>query len=242
MTCSLQNKIALVTGSTDGVGKLTAVELAKAGSNVIIHGRNKEKAIQVHNELKKINPECHHKILICDFNEPQQITNKFSLIKKLDILINNAGIWNEGATLNLTPERAIALVNVNLTSAIVATRVLLPALLKSEFGQILNVISRAGYNIPEDHNRSVYTATKFGLKGFSESLTKEFYNTNLRVMGIYPGGMETDLFEKAGNTTKKQDPDNFNPQETADLIMFMLKANPEINIKRLDIENHKQKS
>jgi len=235
---NIENKRILITGSTDGLGKLLAIELAKHGGNIIIHGRNKEKIESVLNEIKEINKSGTHSSILCDFNDIDKVPNSFGKITELDILINNAGVWAEGDTVDISSNRIIELINVNLTATLLITKQLLLVLQKSTFGQILNVSSVAGVEIPQDYFHTIYSATKFGIQAFSEALSKEFTNKNLRIMGFYPGGMSTQFFQKAGLDYKLDEPWMFNPQESVDSILFMLTRDKKINIKRLDLINH----
>ncbi len=234
MSILLKDKVVLITGSTDGLGKKLALALSKLGCKLIIHGRSEEKANAVLSELAGEG----HRILICDFNKPETISEKFAEIKELDILINNAGLWQEGNTVDVTPERIMEVVNVNTTSYLLASRVLLPVLLKSDYAQILNVVSVAGYEIPVGYSHTIYSATKFALQGYSEALEKEFEGKNLRVMGYYPGGMNTDLFKKAGLDYKVNEPWMFDAMESVEAIIFMLTRSEKICIKRMDLINH----
>src|SRR5258705_3291162 len=115
MAQDLKNKRILITGSSDGLGKLLAIELAKLGAEMIVHGRNSEKANAVLDQLKEIS-SANHEAIVCDLSKPETISEAFKQITKLDILINNAGLWAEGDTIDTTPERIIEMVNVNLTS------------------------------------------------------------------------------------------------------------------------------
>src|SRR3989304_10587044 len=235
MALNLSGKTALITGSTSGLGNKIARELAKLGSSVIVHGKDKLKVQAALNEVAKINPKGKHQAIVCDFNQPQKIARAFSLIKKLDILINNAGIWQEGDTVKINLDKIIEVVNVNLLSYLMSARILLPVLLKSEFAQILNVISVAGYEVPKEYFHTVYSATKYGLQGFSEAMAKEFDNKKLRTMGFYPGGMDTELFKKAGFNYKEHEPWMFNTDEAVEGIIFMLTRNPKVSVKRMDL-------
>lgn len=230
----LKDKTVLVTGSTDGLGKLLAKQLSDRGARVIVHGRDKKKVDKVVKELGA------YKGITCDLNSPQNVPDAFSSIDELDILINNAGVWLEGDTVDATSEQIIEQVNVNLASHLLITKTLLPVLIKSDFGQILNTVSVAGIEIPVGYSHTFYTATKFGMQGFSEGLAKEYDNKNVRVMGFYPGGMETELFKKAGDDYKDHEPWMFDPQESVDTIIFMLTRSKKVNIKRLDLINHLQ--
>lgn len=236
----LNGKKVLITGATDGLGRLLAINLIKEGCSVILHGRNTEKLEATSTELGKLSPNATIEKIVCDFNQPASIEEAFNNIQNLDILINNAGVWAEGNTTDITPERIIELANVNLISYMVVTRMLLPVLKKSEFAQILNVSSVAGVEIPQGYFHTIYSATKYGVQAFSEALAKEFDNTNIRVMGYYPGGMATQFFDKAGMDYDKVEPWMFDPQESADAILFMLSRNKKVNVKRLDLINHLQ--
>ena len=234
---SLRGKHVLITGATDGLGKQTALALAKEGANLIVHGRTEEKVTKTIEELKKVNDSVEYIPLVCELTNSEKITEKFSIINKLDVYINNAGIWFEGATVDTTPEKIIDLTKVNLLAPLLITRTLLPILLKSEFSQILNVVSIAGVEIPVGYYHTAYSAVKIGLQGFTEALAKEFFNKNLRVMGYYPGGMETNFFEKAGMGYKKHEPWMFDPQESAEAIIFMLTRDKKVSVKRMDLIN-----
>jgi len=231
----LSNKKVLITGSTDGLGKELAKSLIGKGSQVVIHGREESKVKHTVEELGAL------EAVICDFNNPQTIANAFSKIKKLDILINNAGVWLEGDTVGASHEKIMEIINVNLSSHLGVTRILLPVLQKAEFGQVLNVVSIAGIEIPSGYYHTIYSAAKFGMQAFSEATAKEFHNKNLRVMGFYPGGMETKIFDKAGNDYKGHEPWMFDPKESVEAIIFMLTRDSKINVKRLDLVNHLEK-
>lgn len=237
----INGKTVLITGATDGLGKILALNLAKMGCNLIIHGRNIEKIDSLITQIKETNPKINVETILCNLNKPETVAEAFDKVKSLDILINNAGVWAEGNTADASPEKVIELSNVNLLSYMLTTRVLLPVLQRSEFSQILNVSSIAGVEIPQGYSHSIYSAysaTKFGVQAFSEALAKEFGNTNLRVMGYYPGGMATNLFKKAGIDYKDGEPWMFDPQESVDAILFMLTRNPKVNVKRMDLINH----
>ncbi len=174
----------------------------------------------------------------CDVTTPKDIPAAFSTVGHLDILINNCGIWEEGDSVAADPLKIEQLVATNLTSYLLITRTLLPLLLKNQFSQILNVSSTSGIEVPSDYYHTYYSGSKYGVRGFTEALVKEFHNKPLRVMGIYPGGMSTPLFGKAGQPYTLHEPWMFDPQETVDAIIFMLTRNEKVNIKRLDILNH----
>ncbi len=241
MPLSLTNKTVLITGATDGLGYKLALELAKQQSHIIVHGRDQQKIDSVVAELTKINPKGNYRGIVCDLNNLPAIAGSFAPIKQLDILINNAGVWLEGDTIDAEPNKVTELLSVNLGAPMLITRTLLPSLLQSEFAQILNVVSIAGVELPAGYYHTIYSATKFGLQAFSEALEKEYDNKCLRVMGYYPGGMSTNLFKKAGHAYKTHEAWMFDPQESVEAIIFMLTRGPKLNVKRMDLINHLQK-
>lgn len=238
MSYDLKNKTILVTGSTDGLGKLLALELARHGVDVIVHGRSSSKTDPIVKELQAINQAGKFSAIDCDLNKPETITPSFAEITHLDILVNNAGVWQEGNTIEADPAKIIEVANVNLTAPMLITRALLPILLKSPFSQIINTSSIAGVTLPEGYYHTIYTATKWGLQAFTEAMAKEYDGKNLRVMGYYPGGMNTKLFVKGGINYKENESWMFDPQESVEAIIFMLTRNPKISLKRMDLINH----
>lgn len=240
MSFDLKNKTVLITGSTDGLGRLLALHLARTGANVVIHGRSSAKTEPIIKELQVINSSGSFSMIICDLNKPETIVEAFSEIKQLDILVNNAGIWQEGNTVEVDPKKIIEVANVNLCAPMVITRILLPTLLDSPYSQILNTSSIAGVTLPEGYYHTIYTATKWGLQAFTEAIAKEYTGKNLRVMGYYPGGMNTKLFVKSGVVSKENKPWMFDPQESVEAIIFMLTRNPKVSLKRMDLINHLQ--
>lgn len=238
MAYDLKNKTILVTGSTDGLGRLLTLQLASLGANVIVHGRSSEKTEKVVKELQEISSEGIFSAITCDLNKPETIIEGFADIKQLDILVNNAGVWQEGNTVEVDPQKIIEVANVNLTAPMLITRTLLPILLKSPYSQILNTSSIAGVTLPEGYYHTIYTATKWGLQAFTEAMAKEYDGKNLRVMGYYPGGMNTKLFVKGGIDYKENESWMFDPQESVEAIIFMLTRNPKISLKRMDLINH----
>lgn len=234
MSFPIANKRVLITGATDGLGLAIAKELVQQKVRLIIHGRSQEKVAQTKKELEDLGAE-KVEILFCDLTKIDTIVPAFSAIDSLDVLINNAGVWLEGNTIDAKPEKIIELVKVNTLAPLLLTQTLLPRLLESEFGQLLNIVSIAGVEIPAGYYHTIYTATKYAMQGFTEGIAKEFYDKNLRVMGLYPGGMKTNIFKKAGNTYKENEPWMFDPKESAEAIVFMLTRDKSVDVKRMDL-------
>jgi short-subunit dehydrogenase len=116
--------------------------------------------------------------------------------KKIDVLFNNAGLWIEGDLEKNSSERISQVLAVNTLGTILLTRLVLPMMKKRKRGLIVNLISQAGlYAKPQ---RSVYNASKWAITGFTKSLQQELETAGVRVTGVYPGKVETNLFKNAG--------------------------------------------
>ena len=210
---NLSNKSVVITGGTDGLGLSLARKLVSKGTKVSIIGRSQEK---VDLTIKELGNEASG--YVADVSKFDELENLVKQIKKIDILINNAGVWLEGEVLSNTKEQISSTIDTNLKGVIYATKAFLPLLKKKEETHILNVTSTSGIRGRE--NQSVYVASKFGVTGFTESLKLELASTNVKVTGFYPGGMKTKLFDKAG--TPKNNQDWMDTDKVADIIVFML--------------------
>ena len=134
---------ALITGSTDGIGRETAKQLAKRGYRIIIHGRNQDKAERIKSELNEINPTLDHIIQLADLNSQEELLDLSFRLKqneeKIDVLINNAGIYKN--KLEYSREGIEKTAAVNYHSHFILTLLLLPLLNKTEEPRIINFSS-----------------------------------------------------------------------------------------------------
>ncbi|MCX7880892.1 MAG: SDR family oxidoreductase [Patescibacteria group bacterium] len=207
-------KVVLITGGSDGLGKEIA-KVLKDNYQVVIVSSNLERLKKTAEKLGVAYFLCN----IVDFNQCEEtvkkIINKFG---KIDVLINNAGVWIEGALENNNDFQIKKTIEINLIGQIFMTKSVLPLMKKNKAGTIIFINSRAG--LKTKGKRTVYNATKWGLRGFAESLEEEIANDKIKVISFYPGKMRTSFFEKAG--VKKDLRDAFNPFYLAKLIKSIL--------------------
>jgi NAD(P)-dependent dehydrogenase (short-subunit alcohol dehydrogenase family) len=189
---NLDKKVIVITGGNSGLGKATAKILASE-NEVVILGKDTKEVEKASQELK-----CDG--FVCDVTDTEQIKNAFLKIiekyKKIDCLINCAGVWIEGPIEQNNPEEIKNTVLINTVGTMLVVNALVPQLKKQKFGRIINISSRAGLNPKAE--RSVYNASKWAVTGFTKSLQLELSPFNISVVGFYPGFIHTDLFEKAG--------------------------------------------
>ena len=187
---------ALVTGGGRGIGKETAILLAKKGMNVVICSRTQGDIDSAVKEIKSVGT---NQIIgkKCDVSKSDEVNNLVKEILdkfgRIDLLINNAGITYVKKLVNTTEEEWDYTMDINLKGVFLLSKAILPQMMKNNFGIIINVSSGAGKVGFEDI--SVYCASKFGMMGLTESLALELANYNIRVMSICPGEVATKMQE-----------------------------------------------
>lgn len=219
----LKNKIAIVTGASDGIGKSVAVLFSKYGAKVIGTGRNEEKLKEVFKEIK----EGYY--IKCDLSKKEEIDKFLNEIKskeqRIDILVNNAGITKDNLILRLKNEDFDEIVNVNLKSIFILSREVSKLMIKEKKGVIINVSSVVG--LTGNAGQSIYSLTKAGILGFTKSLAKEVGGRNIRVIAVAPGFIETKMTLYLPEEVRKKYLESIplkragKPEEVAELISFL---------------------
>jgi 3-oxoacyl-[acyl-carrier protein] reductase len=188
-------KIAFVTGSSRGIGRAIAFQLAKDGFDVIIHYKSNElKAIEVANSIKKEGRESW--VIRGDLDSLDDIKTLreeiYKITDKIDLLVNNAAI-SQYLNLEETGDEEIRdVININLTSRIILTKYLLPLLKKSNSAQIINIASRLGKE-KTIQGASIYSAAEAGVIKFTQCCALEFAPYKIRVNTVSPGFTNTDM-------------------------------------------------
>lgn len=204
----MSEKIILITGSTDGIGFQTAVELVKSNFHVIIHGRNQDKAELAMERIVKITKRKNLSTTNADLRSFNQIENMVKDIKsrfdKLDVLINNAGVYEpKRSTTEKGLETTLA---VNYIAPFLITNLLMDTLRKSESGRIINVASRVHSNHFDFENLQfergytgvkAYANSKTALILFTYFLANKLKSTNITVNCLHPGVINTKLLKSA---------------------------------------------
>lgn len=226
-------KTIVITGGSDGLGKAIAKRLNE-NNNVIIISNNKESLIKTSEEIN-----CEY--YVCDVTDYKQIDNTIKSIlekyNKIDILINNAGVWLAGDLTETDYERISNCIDVNTKGPIYMTKAVLPNMYDNKDGLIINVCSQASFD--SDDFSTVYNASKWAMRGFNRSIQKDVSKKGVKVTGFYPGFMQTDIFKKAGNDYDIST--GLEVEKVAKAIEFIVNCDddviiPEFGIK--DIENY----
>ena len=189
-----ENKVALVTGASRGIGKACAIELAKAGYDVAIsYAGNDEAANKTIEELKSLNVNAKaYKYNVADKDAcAKAVEDVLADFGKVDVLVNNAGITRDGLFMRMSAENWDAVINTNLSSAFYMTSPIIRMMIKQRSGCIINMSSIVGQY--GNAGQANYSAAKAGLIGFTKSLAKELGSRNIRVNAIAPGFIQTDM-------------------------------------------------
>jgi short-subunit dehydrogenase len=185
-------KKVLITGGSDGLGKMLAKILVSSKKyKVIILSRDEKNTKQVAKQIG-----CDY--VVADVADYSQVKSAISKVmnkhESIDCLVNNAGVWIQGPLELNDPKEIEKVMRINSIGVINVTHAVLPFMKKIKSGRIINVISQAGlYGKSE---RSVYTASKFAIAGFTKAMDLELSPFGISVVGFYPGAMKTDFFAK----------------------------------------------
>lgn len=193
MELGLQNKIVLVTGSTAGIGKVTAKCFLQEGATVIINGRKQETVDRVVNEFSNLGKVYGIAADLSKQDETRRLTEAIERIGELDVLVNNLGVFEVKEFEQVTDEEWIRYFEVNVLSAIRLCRYFLPKMLKRNTGRILNLASEAGIKpLPQ---MIPYSMTKTSLISLSRGLAELTKGKNVTVNSILPGPTWTEGVE-----------------------------------------------
>ncbi|WP_108670533.1 SDR family NAD(P)-dependent oxidoreductase [Peribacillus acanthi] len=219
-------KAVLITGGGSGLGKEVAFLFAKQGYHIILTGRNEDKLENVKSEISASGGKSS--IHILDIRKSNDIVSLKNHIQKdydLEILINNAGIGFFGPIEEIDDKQIIAMLETNVLGTILMTKTFLP-LLKKQQSTIIQIISTAG--LRGKVNETVYCASKFAVRGFSEGLQQELDGTSVKIVNVYMGGMDTPFWDESDHIADKTRLRS--PKEIAELISNQYKTTKEIII------------
>lgn len=220
---NISGKTALITGGSRGIGKAIAIALAKEGVNVGITGRNEEALKKAASEIEAAGAKAFY--AVAEVSDKSAITSAVNYLKsqlgKIDILINNAGVASFGSVLEMPVEKFEEIIAVNLLGVYYTTHAVLPGMVEQASGDIITISSTAGQRGAA--NTSAYSASKFGVLGFTESLMMEVRKHNIRVTAFLPSTVATDMAMKDLKITDGNGEKVLQPEDIAELIVMQLK-------------------
>lgn len=230
----LQNKVAVVTGGTRGIGRSIAETLLDAGASVAICGRSQK---TVDRALAELTPRGNVIGRVADVARPEDVAAFFQFIDekfpKLDILVNNAGLGVFKSVADLTIPDWQNTIDTNLSGVFYCSHEALPRLRKNGGGYVINISSLAGKN--PFAAGAAYNASKFGLNGFSEAMMLDHRNEKIRVSYIMPGSVATEFGAGGGDDWK------IAPEDIAELVIMLLRMPERTLVSRLEVRPSRPK-
>lgn len=193
MDLELTNKIALVSGSTAGIGLAIASALAQEGAAVIINGRSQERVSAAIEQIKKTNADANLQGVAADLSTQVGADELFQQVPQVDILVNNLGIYEPKAFADISDDDWLKIIEVNVLSGVRLSRHYLPLMLEKNWGRIIFVSSESAINIPVEMIH--YGVTKTAQVALARGLAELTAGSNVTVNSVLPGPTKSEGVE-----------------------------------------------
>jgi len=242
---TLKDRVALVTGGGNGIGRSICVNMAKEGAKVIAGDIIQEAALETVELIKKEGGDAMaFKMDVTKKSEVQAVTaDVLSTYGRIDILVNNAGMDKKGAITELEESTWDMLMDLNLKGVFLCTQAVMSSMIEKRYGRVVNISSMAGKT--GEPLTSPYCTTKFGVIGFTQSVALEVGKYNVTINAVCPGPVDTDLIKKSvaqSAAIKGMKPEDFleeffikptplgriaQPEDVARAVIFLASDNAE---------------
>jgi 3-oxoacyl-[acyl-carrier protein] reductase len=201
---SLKDKVALVTGASQGIGRETALALSEAGAKVAVAARNEEKLAALVNEITAASGTAL--AVKMDVADPEQVKSGFKQVLekfgRLDILVNNAAITRDGLALRMKQDDWDAVIRTNLTGAHLCIQQAMHTMMRARAGRIINIASIVAQM--GNAGQANYVAAKAGLIGLTKAIAIEIASRNITVNAVAPGFIETPMTDVLPGKVKEE--------------------------------------
>ena len=224
----LENKVAIITGGAQGIGKAGVKKLAAEGATVIIWDINEEKANATISELSAVSSKIYFNLVnITSYESVQSAAESvYNKSGSIDILINNAGITKDATLVKMSPEQWQQVINVNLTGVFNCTKSVAPFMIEKKSGRIVNTSSVVA--LYGNFGQTNYVAAKSGIIGMTKVWARELGRKGINVNAVAPGFIATEMIEtvpeKVIDMLKEKTPLGRlgTPEDIADAYMFLV--------------------
>src|ERR671917_1283280 len=214
----LEDKVALVTGASQGLGRALALACAREGARVVINSRSEESIRPVAEEIESTGAEVL--ALVADVSESadveKMVDRAVERFGKIDVLVNNAGLLGPRVAIEEYPEDEWRrVINPNLTGAFLVSKAVIGHM--PEGGSIVNVVS--GVSVEGRAEWGAYSVSKFGVEGLTQILAAELEGRGIRVNAVDPGGMRTDM--RAAAYPEEDPQTRITPEENTAVFLYL---------------------
>ncbi len=219
----LAGKVAIVTGASRGIGKAISILLAQSGSRVVLAARSEPQLKSVSEEISSQNGEAL--VIPTDLTVDKEMERLVQQTLKewgsVDVLINNAGLGKVAPVVKAKVSDWDETFRVNLRAPMFLSKLVLPTMMERGEGSIINISSVSGKS--GEANGSAYSASKFGLMGFTQSLYEEVRDYGIRVSAICPGFVDTPMIPQMRRMDRSK---MIRPEDIAQTVLFVLTSPP----------------
>ncbi len=224
----LQDKVAIITGATRGIGRGIALKFAEHGASVAFtYMSSSAKALELETELKSmgVNAKGYHSDA-ADYASAEALVNiVLADFGTLHIVVNNAGITKDGLLMRMSEEQFDSVIHTNLKSVFNLTKAAIKPMLKNRYGSFINMSSVVGGS--GNAGQANYAASKAGIEGFTKSVAQELGSRNIRSNAIAPGFIETEMTAELGDGVKSKWIEGIpmkrggTPEDVANAVVFL---------------------
>lgn len=234
---NLTDKVAIITGASGGIGSATALALVGQGAKVVLTARNEDKLNGLKDKVEKAGGEAV--VVIGDITKEETALAvrdaALAGFGSIDVLVNNAGYGPPASLLDMTVDVWDVTIDTCLKSIYLMTRAVLPSMIEANSGHIVQISSLAGQNGYE--NRTAYCAAKFGIRGFTEALKEEIYNTNIRTHIVHPAAVATEWWEATDDAQEDRIMEGMvQPGEIAEAVVYLVSQPDRIHIDAITVD------
>jgi short-subunit dehydrogenase len=218
---SFAGKVALVTGAGRGIGRAIAIALAKSGCAVCLTGRSLDQLASAQSEIQALAGEAN--IIQADLTRDDDLHSLVQACGPVDFLINNAGWGKRASVVRSRVDDWDQTFRLNLRAPMILAKELLPAMIKKGKGAVINIGSVSGKS--GEANGAAYSASKFGLIGFTQSLFEEVREHGIKVAVILPGFVDTPMIPPVKYLDRSK---MIQAEDVAATVLFVLQAGPAV--------------
>lgn len=231
---NIKESVCVVTGATEGIGRAIALALGQRGARLALCARTRERVRATVDDLTSQGIDAWG--APCDVSEHASVASFAEQVSQqrgpVQVVVNNAGLGHIAPFTDLTVRQIDESLAVNVKGVMLVTKAFLPGMLERKSGQIVNIVSLAGRN--GFVGGTVYSASKHAVLGFSRSLMLEVRKSNIRVIAVCPGSVETPFFDKAGVELPNADK-VLQPQDVAEAVVAALELPARALVSELDL-------
>lgn len=235
----LKDKIIIVTGASQGLGREISCQIARLGATVALVARQENLLQKVKEQI--VNDGGKAECFTCDVSDATQVKETVNKIVekfgKVDVLVNNAGVWISNKIATNDFSRIRQAFEINSLGPIYFAESLIPQFEKQQSGHFVFINSIAGLPYPENKNWSVYAATKWAITGYTKSLASRYNNnSDIKVTSIHPGPITTNIDKNAGDDFGDDHSAEMNPAEVAHYIIEAITAPRKIQVDTIELK------